>query len=96
MMKECSVLVASEENPNLHNGMFLSPYKGLRILVIGWFNNCCGNAPFFVGNLIFFFYRPMCVRGYWNQTKFPRPKVSWLREASQIEQTFIPLCEKVV
>ena len=25
-------------------------------------------------------------------TKFPMYKVWWLREASQIEQTFIPLC----
>ena len=29
-------------------------------------------------------------------TKFPIYKVRWLREASQIRQTFIPLCEKVV
>ena len=37
-----------------------------------------------------------CIRGYWNQTKFPIHKVWWLREATQIGQTFIPLCEKVV
>ena len=29
-------------------------------------------------------------------TKFPMYKVWWLREASQIGKTFIPLCEKVV
>ena len=29
-------------------------------------------------------------------TKFPIYKVCWLREASQIGQMFIPLCEKVI
>ena len=37
-----------------------------------------------------------CIRGYWNQTKFPIHKVWWLGEASQIRKTFIPLCKKVV
>ena len=38
-----------------------------------------------------------CICSYWNQTKFTIHKV-WclLREASQIGQTFIPVCEKVV
>ena len=30
------------------------------------------------------------IRGYWNQTIFTTHKVWWLREASQIGQTFIP------
>ena len=38
--------------------------------------------------------RDTCICGYWNQTKFPIHKVWWLREASQIGQTFIPLCGK--
>ena len=38
--------------------------------------------------------RDTCIRGYWNQTKFPKQKVWWLREAAQIGQMFIPLCEK--
>ena len=29
-------------------------------------------------------------------TKFPIYKVWWIREAPQIRQTFIPLCEKVI
>ena len=36
------------------------------------------------------------IQGYWNQTKFQKHKVWRLREAAQIGQTFIPLCEKVV
>ena len=35
-----------------------------------------------------------CISGYWNQSKFPIHKVWWLREASEIGQTFIPLCEQ--
>ena len=31
-----------------------------------------------------------CIRVYWNPNKFPIYKVWWLREASQIGQTFIP------
>ena len=48
--------------------------------------------PFFCGNL-FIFCQAMKERDtyfYWNQTKFPIHKVWWIREASQIEQTFIP------
>ena len=40
--------------------------------------------------------RDTCTRGYWNETKFSIHKVWWLREASQIGQTLIPLCEQVV
>ena len=36
------------------------------------------------------------VTRFFFQKKFPIHKVWWLREASQIGQTFIPLCEKVV
>ena len=39
--------------------------------------------------------RDTCIPGYWNQSKFPVHKVWWLREASQIGQTFIPRCEKL-
>ena len=35
-------------------------------------------------------YMLTCIHGYWNQTKFPKHKVCWLREAAQIGQTFIP------
>ena len=41
-------------------------------------------------------YMTSCMQGYWNQTKFPIHKVWWLREASQIGQTFIPLCEIIL
>ena len=33
----------------------------------------------------------VCIHSYWNQTKFPIHKVWWLREASQIGKTVIPL-----
>ena len=48
---------------------------------------------FFLGGggwVIFFIFADQ-----WNQTKFPIHKVWWLREASQIGQTLITLCEKV-
>ena len=55
--------------------------KSLRFLVIGLKNQCMLTC------------RP--ISGCWNQTKFPSHKVWWLREASQIRQTFMPLCEKL-
>ena len=80
------------------------PKKSLWFLVIGRLQNRCGDV---FGFLIFFlnlFFWPTselrdtctCIHGYWNQTKLPIHKVWWLREASQIGQTFIPPCEKVV
>ena len=69
----------------------------LRFLVTGCFKIDAVTRLFFV----FFFLptneiRDTCIRGYWNQTKFPIHKVWWLREGSQVGQTFIPLCEKVI
>ena len=35
-----------------------------------------------------------CIRGYWNQTKFPIHKVWWLRETSKSgKRSIIPLCD---
>ena len=50
--------------------------------------NRCGDALF---SAIFFLCQQgnTCIRG----DQFPIYKVWWLREASQIRQTFIPLCE---
>ena len=58
---------------------------------IGWLQNQCGDVLLFVGNLFLFFLpsSEIHVRGYWNRTKFPIHQVRWLREASQIGQTFI-------
>ena len=49
----------------------------------------------FVANQ-WFMYMYIC--GYWNQTKFPIHNIWWLREASQIGQTFTPHtpCETVI
>ena len=75
-------------------------------MVIGRLQNRCGDAFYLFICLLFIFkyflptseiVRDACIRGYhWNQTKFPIHKVWWLREASQIGQTFIPLYEQVI
>ena len=71
------------QNKNFHSNL-IRPKKSLRFLVIG--------QLYFFGHLFFFDYREICdtcicIAG----TKFPIHKVWWLREASQIRQTFIPL-----
>ena len=70
--------------------------KSLRFLVIDRLQKCCCCCCcccccfffFFWGGVILFFsvFWPTytCIRGYWNQTKFPIQKLLWLREASQI------------
>ena len=72
------------------------PKKGLRFLAICWLQNRCSDQ--FLGVIFFLPTSEICdtcICSYWNQTKFPTHKVWWIREAAQIGQTFIPLCEKV-
>ena len=66
--------------------------KSIRFLVIGQLRK----QSFFILVIFNFFLptseiRDTCTHGYWNQTKFPIHKVRWLREASQVGQTFTPL-----
>ena len=68
--------------------------KSLRFLVIGRLQNRCGDALFFPS---FFCFGPAgkyVIHIIYAGTKCPMYKVWWLREASQISQTFILLCEK--
>ena len=67
--------------------------KSVRFLVIGRLQNRCGDAGFF--SRPYFDFANREIRDTLHTgTIFPRKKVWWLREASQIRQTFIPLCEK--
>ena len=79
----------------------MRPKQSLCFLVIGRLQNWQGEEFFLFLVIIFFFFcQPVkyvihVYAVYWNQTKFPIHKVWWLR-LRLIEQTFIPLCEKVI
>ena len=68
------------------------------ILHITYFtkSGCVNKGVIF--NLLFFFFANQWNIWYivYTGTKFPIYKVWWLREATQIRQTLIPLCENVV
>ena len=77
---------------------FWRQQKSLRFLVIGRLQNRCGDTlfPLFLVFWYFSFFANREIRDtlYTRGPNFPLYKVRWLREASQIRQTFIPYVKK--
>ena len=98
-LKNCTSLIINQEIFKKKKTVKISVYftrpppKSLQFLVIGRLQNRCSDMLSFLGG-IFFANRKICDNTWSAGTKFPIYKVRWLRQASQIRQTFIPLCVK--
>ena len=89
---ECMILTSVTQLECIYAKASLRPKnKSLSFLVIGRLQNRCGDT-FFSSLYFWYFFSQQGTR--W--PNFPLYKVWWLREASQIGQTFITQCEKVV
>ena len=67
------------------------PKKSLQFLVIGRLQNWCGDTYIFCQPVKYVIHVYMVIG---TRPNCPIHKVWWLRDTSQIGQTFIPLCKK--